>query len=105
MTVCDVVFHPERKISDRFAGFGFKPVFVSVPSELDVECILVLLRDTGGWNAVANGRDAFTSGGVDITCGDGSVRMTNESGVNDHLEKNCHRVEQQVIECRRSIQG
>jgi hypothetical protein len=70
MAVCDIVFHPERKISDRFASFWFKSVLVSVLSELDVECILVLLRDTGGWNAVANGRNAFTSGGVDVTCGD-----------------------------------
>jgi hypothetical protein len=35
--------------------------------ELDLECILVLLRNTRRWYTVANRRDAFTSRWVDVT--------------------------------------
>lgn len=101
MTVCDVILHPERKISDGFAGFRFERVLVGIMSELDVECILVLLRNARRWNTISNGRDTFTSGGIDVSYGEVSVMMMSESGVNDH---HCHRVDLQVIECRLSIQ-
>jgi hypothetical protein len=75
VAVCDLVVHPDGKIGDGFRVLMIicgrvDVVLVDVVRKVDFEGGFVRERDAGRGNAVPWCRNAFTCGGVDVTCGD-----------------------------------